>query len=309
MELCYFPYLIKDIYRKNRLRLFHTRPTARQYAGRRVLSVEDGNILLKETVLSGRPYMVTRYGANEMDLTLDAIIWKRINQFHLQRMYTCGGFFPATDEYAFRFGQLMIESSKKVDMAALYYANGEEFMLKRYATDFIPVHNRAIEPWYSPEMPWSAALKGKRVLVIHPFEKTIQSQYKKRDKLFPGTEILPEFDLRTLKAVQTIAGQKDERFATWFDALDYMYDEAMKIAFDVAILGCGAYGLPLAAKLKEAGKQAVHLGGATQLLFGIKGARWDNMPHIAKFYNEYWVRPSDEDKPTDAQKVEGGCYW
>jgi len=54
--------------------------------------------------------------------------------------------------------------------------------------------------------------------------------------------------LLTLKAVQTIANTKDDRFDTWFDALDYMYNEALKLDFDVALIGCGAYGYPLAAK-------------------------------------------------------------
>ena len=62
---------------------------------------------------------------------------------------------------------------------------------------------------------------------------------------------MPEFELKTLKAVQTIAGEKDERFSTWFEALEYMFEETMKIDFDIAIIGCGAYGMPLAAKLKK----------------------------------------------------------
>ena len=45
--------------------------------------------------------------------------------------------------------------------------------------------------------------------------------------------------------------------------------------FDIAIIGCGAYGLPLAAKLKKEGRQAIHLAGVTQLMFGIKGKRWE----------------------------------
>ena len=87
-----------------------------------------------------------------------------------------------------------------------------------------------------------------------------------------------------------------------------MYNEALKIDFDVAIIGCGAYGFPLAAKLKRAGKITIHLGGAVQILFGIKGSRWDN-GEVSKFYNEYWVRPDDKDKPQNANNVENGCYW
>ena len=45
-------------------------------------------------------------------------------------------------------------------------------------------------------------------------------------------------------------------------------------------------------KLKNAGKQAIHLGGATQLLFGIKGYRWehDYPTKIATFFNDAWTR-------------------
>lgn len=89
-----------------------------------------------------------------------------------------------------------------------------------------------------------------------------------------------------------------------------MHNEAMKKDFDVAIIGCGAYGFPLAAKLKESGKQAIHMGGATQYLFGIKSKRADEgNAIIAGLYNDAWVRASTEETPRNAHKVEGGCYW
>lgn len=91
----------------------------------------------------------------------------------------------------------------------------------------------------------------KKVLVVHPFEESIQDQYKHFDKLFPCTDILPEFELKTLKAVQTAGSAVDPRFSTWFDALDYMCGECEKIDFDIALLGCGAYGYPLAAHIKK----------------------------------------------------------
>ena len=40
--------------------------------------------------------------------------------------------------------------------------------------------------------------------------------------------------------------------------------------FDIALIGCGAYGFPLAAFVKGIGKKAVHIGGPLQLFFGIK---------------------------------------
>jgi hypothetical protein len=35
----------------------------------------------------------------------------------------------------------------------------------------------------------------------------------------------------------------------------------------------------------------VHLGGATQRLFGIRGKRWDERPFFQNLYNEHWTRP------------------
>ena len=48
-------------------------------------------------------------------------------------------------------------------------------------------------------------------------------------------------------------------------------------------------------------------GGALQLLFGIRGKRWDDHPIISKLYNDAWVRP--EETLAHKEKVEGGSYW
>lgn len=86
-----------------------------------------------------------------------------------------------------------------------------------------------------------------------------------------------------------------------------MYQEVLKINFEIAIICCGVYGFPLAAKIKDAGRQAIHLGEVTQLLFGIRGKRWDEYLIISKFYNEYWVCPDSSEIPLGAKKVEEGC--
>lgn len=95
-----------------------------------------------------------------------------------------------------------------------------------------------------------------------------------------------------------------------------MEDELSKRDFDVCILGCGAYGFPLAAHVKRMGKQAMHTGGITQVLFGITGNRWETeekylkvFPYIPTYKNEYWVRPSSADTPPNAVGIEGACYW
>ena len=128
--------------------------------------------------------------------------------------------------------------------------------------------------------------------------------------MFSDIDFLPQMELMTMKAVQTIAGQKDNRFRNWFEALEYMHQETQKYDYDIAILGCGAYGFPLAARIKRDGKKAIHMGGATQILFGIKGKRWEHHEVISNLFNEYWIKPSEQETPKRRDRIEdNGCYW
>ena len=57
------------------------------------------------------------------------------------------------------------------------------------------------------------------------------------------------------------------------------------------------------------GKKAIHMGGSLQLLFGIKGKRWEDMVGYAGMMNEHWVKPLPEETPPNRTKVEDGPYW
>ena len=108
--------------------------------------------------------------------------------------------------------------------------------------------------------------------------------------------MLPPFHLQTFRSVQSLAGIQTP-FKDWFEAYKFMCEGIAKIDFDVAIVGCGAYGLPIGSFIKgELKKTAIHLGSATQILFGIKGKRWDDIPFFRDhLYNEHWTRPSEDE--------------
>jgi hypothetical protein len=57
------------------------------------------------------------------------------------------------------------------------------------------------------------------------------------------------------------------------------------------------------------GRPALHLGGALQLLFGLRGRRWEAMPRFAGLMNAAWSRPLPQETPAQAAQVDGGCYW
>ena len=314
-------YFNKCLRRHGIVKYFHREPVMPHYAHKWVMTSKKTNDYLYDKIISRKPFFACRFGNTELQTMVgelkDRIMgYSEANEAHTNRWFNrlCegAGFFPNDRKYLAPFTDCMLETCEQMDLLAMWHLNMEDFVIEEYASHVDLTFLFRLEPWLYNGRPWTSALKGKKVLIIHPFVETIREQYEKqREHIFPETDILPEFELKTLKAVQTIAGEKDERFATWFEALDYMYQEAMRIDFDIAIIGCGAYGMPLGGMLKKAGKQAVHLGGATQLLFGIKGRRWeDNYPSkIATWFNEAWVYPNENETPKNAGVVEKGCYW
>lgn len=302
----------------NRLRLKKIRTVGadkyyskvRSYANGRVFPSNEISKILYDKIKSGNPFFAGRFGANELNI-MGVLDFRREQKYEsaMENLCNGAGVFPNTKDTAIRFVEVMKDSMSELDQLAIWNLQLEDYYIKKYIKKSIPMSRlRYLEPWFADE-PWTKALEGKKVLVVHPFVNTISQQYKKREKLFENKNILPEFDLITFRAVQTIAGNKDSRFNSWFDALDYMYEEIIKIDFDIALLGCGAYGFPLAARLKRAGKQAIHMGGVLQILFGIKGARWDKEFVGEKLYNEYWTNVQPEEIPKNHTSVESGCYW
>lgn len=229
----------------------------------------------------------------------------------LKSLCTNAGFFPYNIKLGTDFYCRMLQDMPEIDVLASYIY--EEKYVKQFLTSIKKRVN--LDGFYAPFMwknPWTRVLSGKRVLVVHPFVESIRYQYENnREKIWADPDVLPEFkELLTVEAVQSIADSKDQPFKNWFEALKYMEDEISKIDFDVAIIGCGAYGMCLAAHVKRMGKIAIHLAGWTQMLFGVYGNRWiKDQPEYAKFINEYWIRPNKNERPKGAEKVENGCYW
>lgn len=289
------------------------------YAGRSMLGTDKANERISELLCRNNPCMITRFGGNELDATIRGLTeqypilnpyrWYRKNQYYWGMFYGAG-FFPQNANLIPRFAKKMYDSCKQADLIGCWYNKYEDFLIENACPDSTELCRlRALEPWSTETKPWTQALEGRSVLVVHPFAETMKQQYEVRKELFYKKSILPDMDISFMKAVQTGAGARDKRFKTWFHAYDYMLNRIMDHQKEIIILGCGAYGLPLAADLKIAGKKSIHLGGVTQLLFGIMGGRWDNDPLIKPMVNEHWTRPSESEKPPKFGYIEGGCYW
>ena len=282
--------------------------------------------MIYNQLMQDKPCMIARFGSTELNaianyygitkcpkdiigfITGKSPQWWW-NKKGLEEIYSCSGFFPATEQNVTKFSQMMIEDMPLVDILGSWRPQERLFSKELKNARFVNLE--ILNPYWSKK-PWTRALKGKKILVIHPFAETIHLQYSKREKLFSDPEILPQFELHIIKAVQSLGG--NDQFKNWFEALKWMENEMDKIDYEICLIGCGAYGFPLAAHAKRKGKKAVHLAGALQLLFGIKGKRWED-PHYNETYNyaalmnEFWVKPSMNEKSQNAENVEGGCYW
>ena len=293
--------LARNLYKGMRFRV--------RYAGVPLLSAEAGNDAAAERLRAGQPFLFGRCGATEMRTVAEYLQngGHGFSDTARRDIQDLSGVFPTDDETLARFCALYIEAAHTADLLALWDVGAERQVIRGCThTRFTAL--RALEPYYHPH-PWSAALAGQRVLVVHPFAQSIRAQYQKRTQLFPGRDVLPEFaDLILLPAVQGLAGQ-ETGYPDWFAALEDMERKMDAADYDVAVIGAGAYSLPLAAHARRRGRMAVQMSGATQLLFGIKGKRWDTHPQLSKLYNDAWVRPLPEETLQNKEKVEGGSYW
>lgn len=289
---------------------------------------QAANDLIRSMIEGDKPFLITRFGSYELEALLRGIdvqnrasVLKKIGRMLIGeggpfwwdnsiRGGICwnAGFFPPTDEALNAYSNRCCEDIPQIDLIGTTYP-GEKYVAAKFAPHMKAVPLMDLEP-FGKVNPWSEALASRKVLVVHPFEDTIRAQYAKRKLLFKDPCFLPDFELITYRAISSFAGNRVP-YASWFDALAKMCDDISRIDFDVAIIGCGAYGMHIGAFIKRnLGRKAFHLCSPTQLLFGIKGGRWDTWPYYRdNFYNEHWVRPFDSDKVQNITTIERGCYW
>ena len=289
--------------------------------------------IIRSKILSCGPLMITRFGAVALGSLTNHIGIKNkereplkfitgenpawwVDEGSRYCMKNNAGFFPNDDESLYKFGERMLEDIQNIDVLASWL--NDEWRFRPLFPNADIINFIALDPFWS-QIPWTKALENKHVLVVHPFSEEIKYQYfTNRDKIHKNNDLLPCFELETVKAVQSIGGNSE--FKSWFEALKCMEDEIDKHEYDVCLIGCGAYGLPLAAHVKRMGKQAIHMGGSLQLLFGIRGKRWETTEYGKDFFedavgkyptlmNEHWIRPNTSSFFKGAEKVEGGCYW
>ena len=284
----------------------------------RIFNAQAGNDLLRDAIRKGSPILISRFGTTEMEFCLDSHILNLESPSVSEKtmnLWRLSGVFPLNKEQLSKFFDVYTSSARSIDICGLRikpteysYWNLETRMLREFQPSSSYVDIDLLCP-ISIKDPWTNSLEGKRILVIHPFKDSIERQLLLRASLFKDADWLPKADYTVLKAPQTLSATSANE--TWTDNLEETMDRVSKIDFDIALIGCGAYGLPLGAKIKESGKVAIHVGGALQLFFGILGLRWESELEkiIPETHFKNWCWPDATETPVASKVVEGGAYW
>ena len=203
------------------------------------------------------------------------------------------------------------------------YPYQEDLLLREFANQAVRIPLRALEPYYSPEHQYTVQMTEGPICVVSPFADTIASQWARRAELFPeggsaGKVWLPSQELHTVKAYfgpnltpenLALSWSEELRNAGPLATVQHLADQVQETKARYVFVGIGALSIPLVVELKKRGIIALHTGGGTQIMFGVKGDRWTYHNVISKLFNDSWVKPSPLEKPSAASKVEGACYW
>lgn len=276
------------------------------------------NDTIQKALDSGDGALIGRNGTIELEQMI------QMNPASIHILERNAGIFPiAIHSQFYSWQKASIEATQAADVLATGWyerlKDAEAKALLRWNVKAIEIPLRALEPYYEiEEKQWSRLLAGHKVAVVTSFTKTAKEQVKKGASAIWGSKgvLPPDVDwhwIQTGYPSQVAKGNREVEWPlgtnNWSHAAEYVVGEVMKSGARFALIGCGGLGMPIAKMLKDRGVIAIVMGGAIQILFGIKGQRWSEHPIISKFWNSEWVWPSDQETPGAANSIEGGCYW
>uniref|UniRef100_A0A6C0K0D2 Uncharacterized protein n=1 Tax=viral metagenome TaxID=1070528 RepID=A0A6C0K0D2_9ZZZZ len=287
-----------------------------------ILEGADGFAAVCAKMLGSSPAGVGKLGTIELELVYTYFKLGSLPP-QPQRLLTTlcrnAGLFPPTPAAAIQIAKELLDSLTAMTTLSPWWQiepTLELFQSKAPLATHVSL--QSLECFLSPDPThwWTAHLPPKtRVLVISPFATTIQRQIPNLDKALPNLWskdlIFNTITMPLSWGIQS-SEMQHKMLATYTNSVGLLEDlkkQMDTMPYDLVLVGAGLYSLPLVAHAVRQGKKGIHLGGATQLFFGIRGNRWDTMPQFQRFFNEFWTRPTAEETPAQFQQVERGCYW
>lgn len=278
------------------------------------LNHDQTNNLIGTAIKKEQPFFIGKIGVIEQLL----ILWSlRIPlelpmgikwYVHFNETTPCAtnaGIKPRTAKSYHEFCDVFVSALPILDLLGVFFKPGEKKLWKKYADDALVCKHLHITPFIA-NYPWSQELANKKLFIVSPFLDLFKQQLHKRSQIWQKLDLLPNLYLDGYQFPYLI---DDNCHLNWQDIYQDVRQKMYSTDFDVALFGCGALGFPLAAEAKRLGKVGIHLGGFLQVMFGVAGARHEQHPLFRQYINNYWINPPPSHRPSNYQKIEGGCYW
>jgi hypothetical protein len=278
---------------------------------------QKDNLYIKEIIQQNKPFFIGRIAGCELKVAycfhkgdlLDVVD-------ELKELENNAGIYTKDMKSLALYSQKLIESYDNSTVIAeweqegkvfAHTGSGQEFITKRTPTTH-KIDALSLEPYYFKDN-WMSSLKGKKILIIHPFSKTLQKQVPNIKSIFPDRSWFEDCEFDFATPPLTLAGNHQNK--DWQEHLTLFLESLRtKTDFDLALVAAGGYGMLISDYIfKEMNKSVMYIGGALQLFFGVIGKRWFDNKEILKLVNDDWVRPDKGDKPDNFTRVEKGCYW
>jgi hypothetical protein len=273
----------------------------------------DGNNFISHFLKNKKPFAAGKIGVTELNLLYCYENLKNGGQLlpHLKHeVENIAGLYPYNETTVTTFAEMFLSLLPNIDLIPVWnrvIPQFEKHILDTYCAASYKTTLEQLEPYFDGK-PWTRYLEGKKVLVFSPFADSIEQNYIHLDKIWNG-KITANFTLETVKYPFALPISGQTGTCTAADIYHKYLNTLHEKTFDVGIFGTGHTSLLYTLECKKMGKAGIHLGGSTQILFGIKGQRWKEIERFNRIFNEFWTEPTDKERPKKLTLVEGGCYW
>lgn len=298
-----------------------------------LLTNVNTNIMISNAIQQKHPFSIGKVGQIEAEtvMTFQQMSMQERTSYGTkqglyperitEQIYVNAGVFPNDKQGIDAFSRLYQHAMSSCDILSVNYPwlipeIGEHIGLCRGSKENqLSCRISATEPFFVPN-PFTQYFNNKRVLVVSPFVDSFKKQISNRENIWGDrvNEFLPEKTSWSFVKTPLSAGIVDPIDSDWPSMIERLIEECFPRDKedewpDIVLAGCGPGGLCITQAAKERGKVGISMGGGLQILFGVRGKRWDTNDKFKSFFNEHWIRPSGQERPAKSVKVERGCYW
>ena len=174
---------------------------------------------IAQLLQSDSPFFIGRIAGVELQTAYN-FVNDNLNQVerNLLELSNNAGIYVTSNESLLTYVDKLIASYMHCTVIAEWDETGPVFAITGKGQRFIQIRTptipkinaRELEPYYYKES-WMSAMKGKRVLIIHPFIHTMQNQLHHLSVLFTGRNWFEDCTITFFKPPVTLAGHHMKR--------------------------------------------------------------------------------------------------